>query len=887
MADRTAYFERHCPDPEVRREVESLLRYAQLEATGVADPTGRDTPVEAMGRLFNKPVITPESQIGPYRILGIIGEGGMGTVYRAVRADDQYRKTVAIKVVRLDSRSDLVLRRFRQERQILANLEHPNIARLLDGGASTSGVPFIAMEYVEGQPITVYCREQNLTIPKRLQLFRHVCDAVQYAHQMLIVHRDIKPGNILVTAEGVPKLLDFGIAKLLDAETAGDSTNTQTMTGFRMMTPDYASPEQVRGESATTTTDVYSLGAVLYEILTGERPHQLKTYDALEIARRVCEEEIRPPSATGVPGLRGDLDTILLKALQKIPARRYSSVEKFSEDLLRFLEGRPVLARPDTLFYRTSKYVRRNRVTVVAAAVAALSLGVGLVAERRQARIASERFELVRGIAHKLIFDVHDEVARLPGSIKPREIIVASAVDYLNKLSQTAGNDPSLLNEIAVGYAKVGTAQGLPAEPNLGRVPDALASLRKALVFHERASALDPKYRLDLAEFLFRMRTFYNLTGNPDAADDAVRKGIALSEELNREDPSNVKILALLAISNATLGDSKESSDSHAALAAYRQCREYQGRLVALKPTGENRVRLIRALVRIGTAALRAGELDTSIQALRQAESLMNDLVRDQPDVPSYQRQLALTYQSLSQIFDNDEMPSLEDPAQSIDYARRYVRVSEGIVAKDPNDANGTFGAAMSHLRLSHALRASPRESLAEARSALALIDANLQKSPGSPLAISRRGRSLRRLAECLVGTGDPQKARAPALEALEVQRAIMVKSAADFDEQRVFLGTLNTAGEVMAASGDRTRALALYQEAALLADKLLRHQPAELQFAVPAALTYRGLAQSWKQSGDPVQGAAWDKKQLDIWRNWKPATTYVERRRREAETGR
>ena len=398
-------------------------------------------------------------RVGPYRIQKLLGRGGMGAVFLAIRDDDQFRKSVALKLLRFDTGDPAVLARFRNERQILAALDHPNIAALYDGGSTEEGLPYIVMEYVAGETVTAYCQKRRLPIPERLQIFCQICDAVQYAHQKLIVHRDLKPGNILVTGEGLPKLLDFGIAKLLLApELLGDAAPL-TKTGVHAMTPDYASPEQIRGETVSTATDVYSLGAVLYEILTGERPHRLTRYDLNEIRSRICDSDPRIPSTVGGPALKGDLDTIVLKAMHRDPARRYRSVEQFAEDILRHLQHRPVAARPDTVGYRVSRFAARNRWGIAAGAAILISLAAGTAVSLQQASVARERFQQVRKLAGRFI-ELHDDVARLPGSTQVREKMVATALDYLDNLSRGAGKDAELLHEIGQAYAKVAEAQG-------------------------------------------------------------------------------------------------------------------------------------------------------------------------------------------------------------------------------------------------------------------------------------------------------------------------------------------------------------------------------------------------------------------------------------------
>lgn len=417
--ERAAFLEEACAgDQSLRREVESLIA-ADREAGSFIDP--RQSASLLLADAGSQSILG--RQIGPYKITGQIGQGGMGSVYLAVRADDEYSKQVAIKLIRRGMDTDFIIRRFRNERQILASLDHANIARLLDGGTTEDGLPYFVMEYIEGKPIDRYSDDNSLNTIERLKLFRDVCAAVQYAHRNLVIHRDIKPGNILVAADGVPKLLDFGIAKLLNPELAAQTLD-QTMATVLMMTPDYASPEQIRGEQITTASDVYSLGVVLYELLTGHRPHRLRNYQPHEVLRVICEEEPERPSIAltqleaamtaevssyvtpptrrmskpreGNPDrlrrrLEGDLDNIVMKALNKETERRYSSVEQFSEDIRRHLEGLPVIARNDTLFYRAGKFIRRHRVVVAAAIIVAMTLIAGIIATAWQAHAARQQ----------------------------------------------------------------------------------------------------------------------------------------------------------------------------------------------------------------------------------------------------------------------------------------------------------------------------------------------------------------------------------------------------------------------------------------------------------------------------------------------------------------
>jgi len=422
---REAFLRRQCgEDTEVLGEVVRLLQAREHLPDWLSGPL-----LGPAGRAFDlvmnptpAPIPLMEGrQLGGYRIVREIGHGGMGSVYLAERVDGTYRKQVAIKLVRPAGSGSEILERFRRERQILASLDHPNIARLIDGGSTGEGLPYFVMEYVEGQPIHRWANEHKLNVTQRLELFRGVCDAVRYAHQHLVVHRDLKPANILVTADGTVKLLDFGIAKVLEPEQAGGLPETATLT--KLMTPEYASPEQIKGEAITTLTDVYSLGVVLYELLTGHQPYDLLRAALHEVARVILEQEpARPsdivtttgsaeigtvrPSTPETAGrlpegdlqrlrkrLEGDLDCILLTALRKEPARRYSSVESFSDDLRRHLESRPINARQDTLWYRLSRFVHRHPVGVAAGVLIALSIGASMFAmlwEMRTALLAMQ-----------------------------------------------------------------------------------------------------------------------------------------------------------------------------------------------------------------------------------------------------------------------------------------------------------------------------------------------------------------------------------------------------------------------------------------------------------------------------------------------------------------
>jgi eukaryotic-like serine/threonine-protein kinase len=447
-------------------------------------------------------------RVGPYELIEEIGIGGMGKVYRAARKDDQFEQVVAIKLVRAGEGSAFVLQRLRSERQILASLDHPNITRLLDGGTTSEGLPYLVMEFVDGQPIHQYCAAHQLDIVQRLRLFVQVCSAVHYAHQRLIIHRDIKPGNILITPAGAPKLLDFGIAKILDPERA-PLRSAVTVSLVRLLTPAYASPEQVKGGIITTATDIYSLGVVLYELLTGCGPHAIfASAQGSAIKPSILVRRGPHPGGRSLPMTRGalsrrlvgDLDNIILKAMHPEPERRYSSAEQFASDIRAHLQHRPVLARPDTLGYHLSRFLARHATAASVFAVLSVALiacaGViwdeARIAQAERAR-AERRFDDVRRLADSLMIDLYPSIQDLPGSTPARQLIVNKALEYFDSLARDASGDVPLERELAAAYSLLGDLQGNGYYANLGNPNAALDSYRKALHIRQRLAAAAPQ----------------------------------------------------------------------------------------------------------------------------------------------------------------------------------------------------------------------------------------------------------------------------------------------------------------------------------------------------------------------------------------------------------
>ncbi|MFN7978669.1 MAG: serine/threonine-protein kinase [Vicinamibacterales bacterium] len=487
-AERATWLATACDDAELRAEVEAMLAAYDTDPAFLEQPTDMAAAMEEavadvlVGR-----------RLGAYRLVREIGRGGMGVVYEAQRDDAEFDRRAAVKVLPV-WRSATLGERFRFERRVLAGLDHPGIARLIDAGATDDGVPYCVMEFVDGAPIDAWCRDHAAPLADRLALFERVCDAVAYAHRNLVVHRDLKPSNILVTADGAPKLLDFGIATLIDAE-AGTSVGV-TRTGFTSFTPEFASPEQFRGEKVTTASDVYSLGVLLFLLCTGRRPYELAGRSPIDAMRVVCDDD--PPKASSVadaatrPALRGDLDTIIAKALRKSPADRYATVAALAADLRASREHRPIAAAPATAMYVLRRYVRRHSLVVGGALALLVAIVAGAAATAWQARRATARFNEVRALANAVVGPIYDAVAKVPGSTEARQVVVKEALTYLDRLSAEAADDVALKEELAVAYRKIGDVQGNMFYANLGDRAGAKASYDKALALRTSVLAARP-----------------------------------------------------------------------------------------------------------------------------------------------------------------------------------------------------------------------------------------------------------------------------------------------------------------------------------------------------------------------------------------------------------
>ncbi len=706
--NRERYLASACGDhAELRREVDALLE---------ADTQGMES-VTSVVRSSVVSVVQEELNglsVGPWQIVEEIGRGGMGTVYRAVRADGEFQIEVAVKILTRGIHSRMLLDRFRRERQILARLEHPNIARLLDGGTTAAGLPYLVMEFVAGQALTRYCDAGKLSVRERLAIFRKVCDAVSCAHRNLVIHRDLKPDNILVTADGTPKLLDFGIAKILEPISGGSGLDSNadsedlTMTTERMGTPAWCSPEQIRGGNIGVATDVYSLGVVLFRLLTGFRPYRvdsvnwdnathvicdrdpLRATEAFSFGPRTPEElqEIARNRGTTPEGLKkqlgGDLENILALSLRKEPERRYLSVDKFSEDLQRFLDGRTVLAAGDTFAYRTDKFVRRHKLGVGTGAVLTVLLCISTVAALWQARKLSVRIDEDRKLATTFLADIHEDISRLPGSMPMRETLLRKSLDYLNGLARDTGQDVETRRSLALAQERFASLLSGIGQTGLGKSGLALQTWQKAKIIREGILAElpnDSKAKFDLASsYLIGS----NITSRVSTAKEAQahdKRALSLAEELLKLAPENVayQTLAAKAYASRSYGLSLAGQDTDAEY-WLRKALPMRQKLVEQAPGDLDAQRELSGLYyRLGSWGQKGPE--NAITDLQQALKIQLALEEKKPD------QMTRLAMASTRHFLGVSLGGLGRYDEALQEFHTAIAIREPILAADERDA--------------------------------------------------------------------------------------------------------------------------------------------------------------------------------------------------------
>jgi Serine/threonine protein kinase len=746
-----------------------------------------------------------------------------------------------------------VLRRFRNERQILASLDHPNIARLLDGGTTEDGRPYFVMEYIEGKPITEYADEHRLATVERLKLFGQVCSAVHYAHQNLVIHRDIKPSNILVTADGTPKLLDFGIAKLLNPELAAQTIEATAM-AVRLMTPEYASPEQVRGEQITTASDVYSLGVLLYELLTGHRPYRIASRLPDDIARVVCEEQPQKPSTAvaravtvedtdgtmratitpesvsrtrdGQPDklrrkLSGDIDNIVLMAMRKEPQRRYASVDQLSNDILRHLDGRPVIARKDTLAYRASKFIRRHKAGALAALLILITLIGGVAATMQQRAKAERRFNDVRQLANSFLFEFHDAIEDLPGSTPARELVVKRALEYLDSLSREAGNDRSLLRELATAYHKVGDVQGNPYHSNIGDTAGAIESFRKSLAIREKlasdksASAED---RRDLTTSYLRIGDVTWGKGDTEQALEAYQKGIAIGEQLYSADQLDPQTSRNLWIGYRNYAYAlAQAGDFAAALESFNKGRPVVEKLFAANSSNpQAQEDMSNFYTTLGVVQAETGDLANAMNSFRKAIAIDEKLAADEPNNFSRRASIGADHLEIGEVMDRGG-----DTEGALESYRKGLSIFQMIAAADPADTKASRNVAVAQMRIGMTLIKTGNypEALKTYRSASSILEGLVDEDQSNMHGRGEITLTYSNLGLALAKTGNNAQAVDYSQKARSIVEKLAAANSSNAEIQALLAFTYSNLGHVYAtiASNDKSsasRQIELWREA-------------------------------------------------------------------------
>jgi serine/threonine protein kinase len=853
---RALYFAERDVDATTRREVEALLAFDLHASTSLERDIGH-VAQRALARFEPK-----DLQCGPYRLGDLLGRGGMGTVYLAERVDGEVAQRVAVKLLRPGADDPLLRQRFLAERQILASLSHPNIARLLDAGHREDGQPYLVMEYVEGKAIDVYTT--GLGIRHKIILFLKVCAAAGYLHRNLVVHRDLKPANILVTNEGEPKLLDFGIAKMLDF------TTDSTVTGMRMLTPDYASPEQVAGGPVSTATDIYSLGAVLYKLLTGASPHQFEGDSAGAIALAISAGRITPPGKLA-PGLKGDLETILMKALRKEPQERYATIEQLSEDVENYLESRPIRARKGDAWYRTRKFLRRYWLPVAAATLAIAGLSGGALVANHQRAIAQRRFVQVRQLSNKL-FDIDVEARKLSGSTKTRQLIVETSLEYLRRLSADVQGDPELALEVGNAYMRVARVQGVPISQNLGQMDQAEKNLRIAEEFIQSAFALHPANRtalLRLAQIAHDRMLLARFSSRNEEALVLARKSAEWLEKFQAGTRDKAESTAILV---AYLNVADQHALGRQFDDALRLCRR-----------GSDIARSFNDHMYLGNFHWSAakvfrlqGDLD---EALKEAQESVRVL---QPDAGNTDRGLAMNFvlalTSEGRILGEDNAISLGRPEEAVAILERSFNIADHLAHQDANDQMARGRLAMAGISMADILRHS------DARRALAIYDHILLH-----VAEITDNSSFRRYeASALAGSTYPLRRLGRPAEARQMldgafERLRQVKS---YPAEKIKPGSepdeaLSALADYEAGKGNILEAIEIYKK---LLGQILAWQPklnTDLEDAVDVSRVYAALAALHRRAGQTGLASALEARRLELWRRWDarvPNNSFVRR---------
>ncbi|HEU4334435.1 MAG TPA: serine/threonine-protein kinase [Candidatus Eisenbacteria bacterium] len=842
---RAEYVKEACAgEPGLETEVRSLLE-SHESAGGYLEPavSGAVTPPGSPSGAFPPSALAAGQTLGSWKVVRPLAEGGMGIVYLVEREDGQFRQRGALKLIRHGLATEEMVRRFRRERQILASLDHPNIARLLDGGATAEGLPWLVMEYVEGVPLYSWCSDHAPGLRDRLRLFLSLCGSVSSAHRRLVLHRDIKPSNVLVTSDGTPRLLDFGVAKIFSPD--GIAPDSEITTLQAPLTPEYASPEQLSGREVSVASDVYSLGVLLFELVTGTRPYPTRSEGSVELVRTVLEKEpVRPsvaaagtrrsaaaagvekpetrslpsPPAGGstalVRALSGDLDNIVLKALAKEPARRYGSVEELTADLGRYLDGRPVRARASTWSYRAMKFVRRNRVGVAMGSVtmiailagAGFSLWQARVAERERAE-AERRLRDVTLLATTMIWDVNERLAEIPGTTPVRETIVDLATRHLSGISAEGIRDTALVRTLADSFDKLGTVQGYAWSANVGRSEEAYQSLKRAYELRESLVRINPaheEYALDLASSATKLCNYDREHGKVEEAAAMSRRALELMTGLRAAHPDTrryrMNIPRMLHNDGLTLieagrveeglGQIRRGLVEFAALAVWEPKEPGHLRALAQATTG-----YAEALV------MQPGTADSALAALGRARGILTSLLSDAPGDVALRRRLGAVHYDTGRIL----LLAKEDAPAALREARAAASITGAAAAADPGNEDALVSDLIGRTFLGHALAAAGEPDAAE-RELNALLPALERRARADTTDV----RFPQELIEARLGLGiaaldrAKRSSGAAAAEPASRARELLERARRDLERQSAAVGPWMASREMSAAIAKR-----------------------------------------------------------------------------------
>jgi serine/threonine protein kinase len=845
--------------------------------------------------------------VGAYRLISPIGEGGMGSVWLAGRNDGRFERQVAVKFLRFALSSQGLVERFKREGSILAQLAHPHIAELIDAGVTTNEEPYLVLEYVKGKQIDEYCDEHMLGVDARIELFLDVLGAVAHAHANLVVHRDIKPSNVLISVDGQVKLLDFGIAKLLVDEGSEVAAAQLTIESGAGLTPQFAAPEQISGGAITTGTDVYALGVLLFLLLTGQHPAGPGHHSPADLVKTITETDPPKPSdaialsdieasareaskRAATPEklrrqLRGDLDTIIAKTLKKKASERYVSVAAVGDDLRHYLRHEPIRARPDTVAYRAAKFIRRHRLSVSAAVVALAAIIAVSAIAIYQASISRRRFQEVRKLAHTFVFDLHDEVAKLEGSTKAREMMVQTGLEYLDNLSRNAGSDLELQKEIAAAYVKIGDAEGYPTKPNLGRMADALSSYQKAGDIYRRIAEKNTAYLPDLAEFYLNYAGLVRFTDDRKQARVLAQSAIETFDRLRVHKQLDGDFEIAYTRAWCTLGDLDEDIGRYEqAWKEFSRCGELAR--IRLSRSGDQQALslLSQADERMGTAATELALFEQALRALDEDESLLVKLLAAEPQNPAFHRRQALVSHYRSQVYFSDRYPNVGDPARALQGERHYLAAAEAMVRSDPSNTSAKFSRAVATYCVSFCLREfDTNAALKLAQDSVRMFDVIAASGKASYLITSRRVRALERLGEAQLKAGRAKEARNTADLALAAERPIAAKTGVEWDDEHgVLVQILILAGAANAAVGEFALAERKMREAQEEGRQIA--QSGELSSVIPLANADQALGAFYSRENRTDQARACYRDLLELWQRFPDANEYVDRQKAHSQ---